>query len=69
MPRKAIFDDVEGTVVATATILSGKVSKVTIISGPEELRDAVRTAMAQYRCAVLPTLALATQSFRFVLKH
>lgn len=68
MPRKAIQEGIEGVVRAQALIQHGKVTAVTIISGPRVFHTAVRNAMRQYVCTERADEVLATQEFNFRLE-
>lgn len=65
MPRQAIEDGTEGTVVARAVIRDGVVKDVAIVSGPRVFHAAVRAAMLQYRCESNSQAVTAEQSFEF----
>lgn len=69
MPALAIEEGVGGTVVAQARVVHGRVSSVTIVSGPDIFHRAVRQAMLRYRCEDLGGRAVTvTQEFRFQLR-
>lgn len=63
-PARALRDGVSGTVRAQATITSGVVSEVEILSGPRVFHAAVREAMQKYRCTA-PDGTVAMQAFEF----
>ena len=65
MPRRALRDGTEGVVVARVTIKLGKVSDVTIVSGPRVFHDAVKEAVLQYKCTNTGPEVVATQEFVF----
>jgi len=65
MPRRAVEDNIEGTVRAQALIRDGEVRQVTILSGPRVYHAAVRAAMLQYKCVSGPGDVLVTQEFVF----
>lgn len=68
MPRRALFDGIQGVVVAQARIEGGVVKEVVVTSGPRIFHDAVRTAMLQYQCSKVSGEILASQSFHFKLQ-
>lgn len=68
MPKRAIQTATEGEVKAQVVIRDGSVRDVTILSGPAVFRDAVRTAMMQYRCVSSPGDIIATQVFVFKIE-
>ena len=67
MPRKALQENLSGTVRARATIKGGKVVSVEILSSqPRGVFDAaVRTAMMQYSCQAGEDEIKAEQTFDF----
>ena len=64
VPAKALREGLSGTVRAQATIVSGVVSAVEILSGPRVFHAAVREAMQKYRCTA-PDGTVAMQAFDF----
>jgi protein TonB len=65
MPRQALREGTTGVVMAQATIRDGHVVSVEITSGPKIFREAVRTAMMQYKCITSGGDIIATQEFSF----
>ena len=65
MPRRAIDNNIEGTVFARAFVDRGVVKDVLIMSGPKVFHDAVRQAMLQYDCSQRKLNAFSTQEFIF----
>jgi hypothetical protein len=65
MPRLARRGGITGVVQAQAVIVDGRVRDVAFLSGPEIFYNAIRSAMAQYRCEPNPVPVTATQSFVF----
>lgn len=68
MPRKAIQDGTEGSVVAQALIKDGIIKEITILSGPRVFHAAVKAAMMQYKCTADSGETVATQKFDFKLE-
>ncbi|MBC7604927.1 MAG: energy transducer TonB [Ramlibacter sp.] len=68
MPRQAVKEGAQGTVVAQVTIRDGVVKDVTILSGPRVFHSAVRTAMLQYKCISSGGDITATQEFGFKIE-
>ena len=68
MPAQAIRSGTTGTVRAQALIRDGKVVSVEILSGPRVFHNAVRDAMAQYKCISGSGDITATQEFDFKLE-
>jgi len=72
MPRKALQENISGSVTARARIKGGKVIAVEIIkSQPRGLFDnAVRSAMSQYQCAASGDQEIvAIQEFQFTVNE
>lgn len=69
MPRKAIQDNASGVVKAQVLIRNGAVAEVTILSGSQVFHQAVRNAMAQYKCQANPVDVLTTQEFAFKIEE
>lgn len=67
MPPAAIAKGISGTVRAKIDIKNGAIQDVTILSGPAELHDAVRTAISQYKCRANSGDVLAIQDFKFTI--
>jgi hypothetical protein len=65
MPRAAIETGTQGRVVAKASIRDGRVTDVTILSGPRVFREPVQSAMMQYQCIGSGAL---TQEFVFTIE-
>jgi hypothetical protein len=65
IPRRAIKDRVEGTVMAQIRLKDGVVGEVTILSGPGVFHDSVRAAIAKYECNQKPGEVVAQQTFNF----
>jgi len=67
VPRKAVEEGITGTVVTEIRIVSGEVSEVKILSGPDVYRDSVVTAIKQYKCEERIS-AVANQEFTFKIE-
>lgn len=67
MPRKAIQEGIEGSVVVQALIKDGVIKEITFVSGPRIYHAAVRAAMGQYKCTD-GVEVLATQKFDFKIE-
>ncbi len=66
MPALAIEQGVGATVLARARVAHGRVTAVTIVSGPPMFHEAVRRAMLRYRCDDLgDRVVTVTQEFEF----
>lgn len=69
MPRRALMEEITGTVRARALIDNGAVKEVTILSGPKVFHNAVRNAMLRYKCVASGTgEVMAEQDFVFKLE-
>ena len=69
MPRKAIQDNASGVVKAQVLIRNGAVAEVTILSGSQVFHQAVRNALAQYKCQTNPVDVQTTQEFAFKIEE
>jgi protein TonB len=65
MPARAVAEGISGVVKAQVLIKDGAVKEVTIVSGPQVYRNAVRSALLQYKCITAGNEVIAEQSFDF----
>jgi protein TonB len=65
MPARAVAEGISGVVKAQVLIKDGAVKEVTIVSGPQVYRNAVRSALLQYKCITAGNDVIAEQSFDF----
>lgn len=68
MPRLAIDNNIQGTVLARVLIVDGFVEDVVILSGPKVFHEVVRKAMTQYDCSALQATVIGRQEFVFAIE-
>jgi protein TonB len=64
-PKEAIVKRINGVVNVTVVVKDGVVAEILQMTGPRVYHNAVKDALAKYRCAASSMPIIASQTFNF----